>query len=202
MGAGQPTKRLRDFASRFASVPRLILLNGPPGCGKSTIARMFADEHPLALNLDVDLVRRQVLGWQDQPQESGLLARRLVLDRAVAHLVARHDVVVPQYLGRSEFIEQLEVTASQVSAEFREVVLMSTRAEAIRRFEDRTRAAVEPGHVEAGLMASREGGPDAVGAMYDRMATMLAGRPGARFVTVVDGDPVATYQRVVLAIDA
>ncbi|MGH3461807.1 MAG: AAA family ATPase [Kribbellaceae bacterium] len=39
------------------AVPRLIVLNGPPGCGKSTIARRYAADHPLALALDVDTVR-------------------------------------------------------------------------------------------------------------------------------------------------
>ncbi|WP_457963952.1 zeta toxin family protein [Arthrobacter sp. D1-29] len=39
------------------SVPDLILLNGPPGIGKSTLARMFVDHHPGTLNLDVDQVR-------------------------------------------------------------------------------------------------------------------------------------------------
>ncbi|MBA3302830.1 MAG: AAA family ATPase, partial [Acidimicrobiia bacterium] len=38
-------------------MPRLILLNGPPGIGKSTLAQRFVDEHPLALNLDLDAVR-------------------------------------------------------------------------------------------------------------------------------------------------
>jgi cytidylate kinase len=32
-------------------VPRLIVINGPPGCGKSTLAQMYADEHSLTLML-------------------------------------------------------------------------------------------------------------------------------------------------------
>jgi hypothetical protein len=35
----------------------LILLNGPPASGKSTIAQRFVNTHPLALNLDIDVVR-------------------------------------------------------------------------------------------------------------------------------------------------
>ena len=57
-------------------VPRLILLNGPPGVGKSTIALLYAQGHPLALNLDIDLVRRQLGRWTSNPEEPGLPAGR------------------------------------------------------------------------------------------------------------------------------
>jgi predicted kinase len=40
-------------------MPRMILLNGPPSCGKSTLARRYAQEHPLSLNLDVDRIRQR-----------------------------------------------------------------------------------------------------------------------------------------------
>jgi 2-phosphoglycerate kinase len=46
------------------AVARLILLNGPPGIGKSTLAQRYVDDHPLALNLDIDSVRR-LLGRDD-----------------------------------------------------------------------------------------------------------------------------------------
>ena len=54
---------------------RLILLNGPPGIGKSTIGIRYATAHPLAFCLDVDLVRRSIGGWMDHPAESGLLSK-------------------------------------------------------------------------------------------------------------------------------
>jgi len=46
-------------------VPRLILLNGPPAAGKSTLAQMYADEHPLTLNLDIDKIRSLLGGRAD-----------------------------------------------------------------------------------------------------------------------------------------
>jgi predicted kinase len=184
-------------------VPLLILLNGPPGCGKSTIAQMYVDAHPLTLNLDVDLIRRLIGGWKDCPQESGGLARQIALEAAAAHLRAGHDVVVPPYLGRTEFVGQLEATAAASAAGFREIVLMTSREAALRRFGERSRAAVDhaavdPTHVEAGAMARREGGLDAIGAMYDRLAARLLSRPGPVVVQAVTDDPVATYQEVLL----
>ena len=53
----------------------LVLLNGPPASGKSTLAARFVSEHPMALNLDVDVIRGLLRRWIDQPVDAGLAAR-------------------------------------------------------------------------------------------------------------------------------
>ena len=181
---------------------RLILLNGPPGSGKSTIAKMYVVRHRLALNLDVDMLRSLIGGWQDAPQESGLLARQAALAAAAAHLGAGHDVVVPQYLGRADFIEQLAGLAGHVDARFHEVVLMTSRDEAVRRFDERSRSAAEQAHLDAQKMSGLEGAADPVGAMYDRLTRLLADRPAAAVVASLTDRPADTYERVVQALTA
>ncbi len=177
--------------------------------GKSTIARQYVQDHPLALNLDIDLVRRQLGRWTSNPEESGLRARAIALAAAGVHLRAGYDVVVPQYLGRATFIEQLEQVAAETGVPFCEVVLMTTRDEAVRRFEQRTRAATEPTHVEAWQMIGTEtetetetdvGVGVGVGAMYDRLLTLLEQRPAAVVVDTAPNDPEATYRRLLDAL--
>ena len=63
-------------------MPRLIVVNGPPGCGKWVLARRYVDDHPPALNLDIDRVRELLGRWSDRKEEAGLLARELALSMA------------------------------------------------------------------------------------------------------------------------
>jgi predicted kinase len=76
-------------------VAKLVLLNGPPAVGKSTLARRFADEHPLTLVLEIDMVRALLGAWLDEWQRSGTVARVIALAMARTHLEAGHDVIVP-----------------------------------------------------------------------------------------------------------
>jgi predicted kinase len=163
-------------------VATLIVVNGPPGIGKSTIARRYVEDRPLALCLDIDLVRGLLGDWAADPQAAGLAARAMALEMARVHLLAGHDVVVPQYIGRPPFLDQLENLAAQVSAGFREVVLMDGRAGALARHAAR-------------------GGDPAVGAdMYDRLNAFLASRPPAMVIPTLSGEVDAAYGAVLLAL--
>jgi cytidylate kinase len=65
----------------------LVLLNGPPASGKSTIAR------------------------------------RLAVAMATEHLASGSEVIVPQFLARTEFMDRLAETASTCGARFAEITL-------------------------------------------------------------------------------
>jgi predicted kinase len=172
---------------------RLILLNGPPGIGKSTIAQRYVDEHPLALNLDLDGVRRMLGRWQDDPIEAGLLARAMTLEMARVHLRSGRDVVIPQYLGRPQFLEQVEEVAREVGVPFAEFVLMDGRDSAVRRFLQRSATAATPAHVEAGALLAQLGGQPTLEAMYDRLLLVLSHRPNAQVIQSRDGAADAVY---------
>lgn len=111
-------------------VPRFVHLNGPPGIGKSTLARRYIDDHPLAFCLDIDGFRRLIGRWDEHEQESGQLARRMALQMAATHLAGGHDVVLPQYVARPAFVAELTDVATQVGASFHEIVLLDDEANA------------------------------------------------------------------------
>lgn len=66
-------------------VASLVLLHGPPASGKSTIATRLVDRRPLALNLDIDVVRGQLGRWIDDTTNAGLTARSLAIAMAGTH---------------------------------------------------------------------------------------------------------------------
>ncbi|MEV4600183.1 AAA family ATPase [Amycolatopsis sp. NPDC049253] len=169
---------------------RLIVLNGPPAIGKSTLAERFAQDHPPTLNLDIDRVRSLVGGWRAQPKESGSAARALALAAARAHLCAGHDVIVPQLLARADFLVQLEELARDVGASFHELMLADTRENVLARFVAR---APGPHHHDTTVAD--------VAAFHDRLGALLTDRPRARVITTSAGRVDDAYRAVLAALD-
>jgi predicted kinase len=114
----------------------LLVINGAPGVGTSALAIRFTDDDPLALILDIDSIRTH-LGQRQEREESKVVARDLAIAMGRAHLIADHDVIVPQFLGRPEFRDRLDALARGVGTRFVEVVLTADDAVLIERFRQR-----------------------------------------------------------------
>jgi predicted kinase len=141
-------------------VPRLVVLNGPPGIGKSTLARRYIEEHPLALSLELDVLRGLLGGWRERETESGRLARALSLDMVRTHLDSGHDVVVPQFVAVPDYLDQLAALGAV------EAVLMAPLELAEQRFRAR-----DTEHGRVAVEVVEEAGGYAV--QYARLAALL-----------------------------
>ena len=94
---------------------RLIHLNGPPGIGKSTLARRYAAEHAGVLLCDVDVLRTMIGGWQEDDGAAGR-ARTAALALITGYLGTGHDVVLPQLVARDDQLSRFTAAARAASA--------------------------------------------------------------------------------------
>lgn len=167
-------------------MPTLVLINGAPASGKSTLARLLAVDRNLTLVLDIDTIRGLLTRWEDDPTTAGLTARRLALNMCRTHLSAGNDVVVPQFLQREEFIQELATVASDTGARFLELCLVNSSERAAAMFAARA-SSDEPNHLAAKLL-QKSSGADSVSRLYETMIGMVSARPQTILVESIPGN--------------
>lgn len=192
----------REFAParRYARrVNRLILLNGLPGVGKSTIARRYAMEHPGTLLCDVDVLRTFIGGWRDDFEEAGTRIRPAALGMITGYLRDSGDVVLPQLLSRVSELEKFERAALDAGAEFVEVMLEADTDDAVRRFHRRDDG-TDPWHPIVRSLVAEAGGDDVLRDYAVRLRELVARRPGTKMVPSVADAADEAYAAVLRAV--
>jgi predicted kinase len=181
-------------------IARLIHLNGAPGIGKTSLARRYLDDHALALLLDIDAIRTSLGRWSEHA-ESKLAARDLALAMALAHLRGGHDVVLPQYLGRMEFIVALGDVAERSGAAFIEVLLDADRSVHVERFRSRRNELLDRAdpHPQADVLDAAV--DSAVSDACANLARVASQRPSVIRIRADDGLD-ETYAALMAAIDS
>jgi predicted kinase len=182
-------------------IARLILVNGPPASGKSTLARRYVDDHDRAALVEVDALRMTLPNW-DKDEGTRLVARELAGAAVVEHLCAGRDVVMAQYFGRLGYIVLLDDLAREHGAMFVEVILAAGAALAIDRFRARRRAMIERGerHPERDIADA-----DIEAFIFDavdRLTRLPAVRPESRIVPVaLEASEDEIYHRLLSVLD-
>ncbi|WP_343908761.1 AAA family ATPase [Nocardioides aquiterrae] len=173
---------------------RLIHLNGPPGVGKSTLARRYVADHPGTLNCDVDVLRSLVGGWEADFVGAGALIRPAALAMIEAYLGTGQDVVLPQMLIRPTELARFEGAASAANAEFVERFVMDERDAVVARFHRRGDSDPAPWHRQVREIVAGQGGDEHLLRCHDALERLLAERPQAVAIVSRDGAVEATYR--------
>jgi predicted kinase len=172
-------------------VPRLILLNGPPAVGKTTLARRYAVDHPGTLVLDIDVLRTMVAGWESDVVMAGQRIRTTALAAITAYLADGGDVMVPQLCGIPTEVARFEHAASAAGAAFEHVLVTAPPDEVVRRF--RTRGDEHPWAAQVTTLVAQAGGDDALHDWIARLDRLDA-------VRVPSTDLEQTYRALLVAL--
>lgn len=145
--------------------PKLIILNGPCGVGKNTIADMYVEEFPKAVVLDIDELRRSVPNYRDNPVESGRTAYELAFAKSKDLLNSGRDVVIPNLIRSGANLDKFASIANELGCEYYEFLLNLSKESAIQR-------ATERGFSPGSLLT-----PEKLEPMYDSLTQVIATRP-------------------------
>ena len=180
--------------------PKLIVLNGPCGIGKSTLAKRYGQDHPLTLQLDIDHVWSMLSHWREEKDASAPLSKLIAIEMARVSLEAGHDVVIPQIIQRAELAEGFMKLADTCNAEYIEILLLVKKEEAIRRFIKRGQENGYPTGFRPGSVLEASGGESKLSEMYDNMINAASGRQNIIKIEPTLGDVEATYSKMLLLV--
>ncbi len=164
---------------------KLIIINGTPASGKSTLAKRICEEVPLTLNVAVDNLRSSMSDWRVYKGESQTLAYNLALGVAETHLKSGNSVVVDKAIvGAEHRLDQLIALGNKYGAEIYEFILTADCDVIVQRATDR-------GFNPNGLL-----NPDRVVELWEQSQELIKKRDEAILVDTNGLDAEAVYLKV------
>lgn len=166
---------------------KLILLNGPAGVGKSTIARRYIDEHPLSMSIEGDQIIGMIGAWRQNELEARKLKLAQIQGMVELALSAGNNVILPYLVTDATHVEIFEKIAERHNANFYEVILAVEKEDAVARLLERGRWG------EEGSKQLTEEDTPRIEGLYDLMMLELRKRPNVVSIQAMKGDIDTTY---------
>ena len=181
-------------------IATLILLNGPPGVGKSTIARRLRDDRPLSLLVDFDELWLLIGDWQHHGGDGQELAIAAGLAMARAHLAAGYDVVAPQLAIAQDFFDVIDAIVAETASTCHEIVLTGHPERVAAQFRQRRAERTQAGESDVSTNISDDRIDEVIAWATGELNARAATRPHLTVIST-DGGVDATYARVREAVE-
>lgn len=116
---------------------KLIILNGPPGTGKSTISQKLHQELPMSILVDIDQLRRWINGYRENKKQSGVLGYELAKSVIASGLESGSDIIVDKVILDSDVIDSIIKIGKDYKADTYEFILSASKEATLARADKR-----------------------------------------------------------------
>lgn len=115
-------------------IMKLIIINGAPAAGKTTVAEKLHLDIPMSLLADVDAWRRLISGWSMNRAESLAYTYKFTIAAVEAHIKNKQSVIVDKaILSDTNVIDSLINIGNQNGAEVYEFILAADKDVIVNR---------------------------------------------------------------------
>lgn len=172
------------------SPTKVILINGFAGSGKSTIARIYVDNHPLSMVIEGDELIVNIGNWLDNEDKARDLTFALTKSMIGTAIKRGHDVVVPYLVTNADEVAEIEQIVADTGSSFYECYLAINKDRAIQRLFNRGTWG------EAELPPLTKNDLPRITELYNHMEAALNNRPNQIHINIKEGSPIETYREL------
>lgn len=112
---------------------KIIIINGPCGVGKSSIAERLHKSRPHSFLLDIDSLRRLFSEYQEKRDESRMASLELAESMVSTCLDMGYDVIIDKMQFDIEVLDAYYEIAGEKGAEVKEIILWASKAVVMER---------------------------------------------------------------------
>ncbi|HBU28039.1 TPA: hypothetical protein DEB00_02905 [Candidatus Uhrbacteria bacterium] len=163
---------------------KLIIINGPSGIGKSTVAKMLHEDMPMSFLLDIDAQRRYISHYRENPEESETMSHVIGKNIVLACFESDRDVILKKLILRANILDAYRAIAEKYGAGIQECILWASKNFVMERTHAR-------GWRENGLLT-----PEKCELFWEKMNRFKEERMQAKLIDVMNLSTDEVYKKI------